>query len=159
MSYLLYIFNNIYNKCKLSNPIIPNEIVIDKIIRGDKGDNIFPIILKKSNNESSKKLFRVSVKDIDFNLDINNDEKIKEYIHNLLTSKKYLNKVNKSEEEVFEHFKYNYKLVALNEKNYPQEILDKFYRYNTYNLSNNINETLSYFNAKQMGIDNLLDTI
>ena len=49
---------------------MPKEIVIDKVIRGDKGDNILPIITRKSAKGTTNKLFRVSSKDVNNNLDI-----------------------------------------------------------------------------------------
>ena len=153
------IYESITDKCKNVNQIIPKEIVIDKIIRGDKGDNIFPIMVKKSNNSESSKTFRVSVKDIDFNLDLNNDNEIKNYIHNVVNSKKYLNKVKKTEENIFEHFKYNYQLVSLSEDNYPKEVLEDMNSYMGYNVNNNISEVLSYLTAKNNNLTTILDEI
>jgi len=153
------IYESITDKCKNVNQIIPKEIVIDKIIRGDKGDNIFPIMVKKSNNAESSKTFRVSVKDIDFNLDLNNDNDIKNYIHNVVNSKKYLNKVKKSEKNIFEHFKYNYQLVSLSEDNYPKEVLDDMNSYMGYNVNNNVSEVLSYLTAKNNNLTTILDEI
>lgn len=153
------IFDGVVNKCKNVNQIIPKEIVIDKIIRGDKGDNIFPIIVKKSNKEDSTKTFRVGVKDIDFNLNLHNDNEIKNYIHNVVNSKKYLNKVNKSEENIFEHFKYNYQLVSLSEDNYPKDVLNDMNSYVGYNVNNNISEVMSYLTARNNNLTSILDEI
>lgn len=153
------ILETIINKSKNVNYIHPKDIVIDKVIRGDKGDNIFPIILKKSNKENSDKQFRVGVKDIDFNLDVHNDDEIKNYIHNVINSKKYLNKVNKSEENIYEHFKYNYKLVALDEDNYPEDVLETMNSYIGYNVNNNVTPILSYVSAKNNGLIDVLNTI
>lgn len=153
------ILDHIMNKCKNINPIVPKEIVIDKIIRGDKGDNIFPIIVKKSNKADSTKKFRVGIKDIDFNLNLNDNEEIKKYIHNLINSKKYLGKINKSEDDIYDHFKYNYKLVGLTEDNYPEEVLENMNSYTGYIVNNNINDTLSYLSAKNTEIVDVLDNI
>ena len=153
------ILETIGNKSKNIIYIHPKEIVIDKVIRGDKGDNIFPIILKKANNAESTKQFRVGVKDIDFNLDVHNDDEIKNYIHTVVNSKKYLNKVNKSEENIYEHFKYNYKLVALDEDNYPEDVLDIMNSYIGYNVNNNVAPILSYISAKNNGLIDILNTI
>ena len=123
-------------------------------------DNIFPIILKKSNNKDSQKLFRVSQKDIDFNLNINDDGNIKNYLHNIMSSKKYYNKmINNNETNVFDHFKYNYKLVVLDEKNYPQPILEEMNSYMDYNVNNNVSNILQYLNARNDEIIGVLDTI
>jgi hypothetical protein len=153
------IYESIADKCKNVNQIVPKEIVIDKIIRGDKGDNIFPIIVKKSNNVESNKTFRVSVKDIDFGLDLSDDNEIKNYIHNVVNSKKYLNKVKKSEENIFEHFKYNYQLVSLSEDNYPKEVLDDMNSYMGYNVNSNVSEVLSYLTARNNNLTSILDEI
>lgn len=153
------IFRNIYDKCKKVNEINPQEILIDKIIRGDAGDNIFPIILKNASNPESKKKFRVAMKDIDFNLNIKDDHDIREYIHNIMTSKKYADKVKKSEENIFEHFKYNYKLVVLDKNNYPDDVLNSMNSYTDYYVNNNIQPVLSYYTAKTANIDNILESI
>lgn len=153
------ILETIANKSKNVNYIHPKDVVIDKVIRGDKGDNIFPIILKKANNAESTKQFRVGVKDINFDLDVHNDNEIKNYIHNVVNSKKYLNKVNKSEENIYEHFKYNYKLVALDEENYPEDILESMNSYIGYNINNNVSPILSYVSARNSGIVDILNSI
>ena len=153
------ILDTITNKSKNVNYIHPKEVVIDKVIRGDKGDNIFPIILKKSNNTESNKQFRVGVKDIDFNLDLHNDNEIKKYIHNVVNSKKYLNKVNKSEENIYEHFKYNYQLVALDEDNYPKDVLDTMNSYVGYNINNDISSILSYVTVKNNNLAAIMNAI
>jgi len=148
--YNFTLFDNICNKCKIINKINPNDIVIDKIIRGDKSDNIFPIILKRANNANSPKTFRVSQGDIDFELNLSDDNAIKNYIHGIVTSKKYAGKINnnKSETDIFEHFKYNYKLISLNECNYPKNIIDNMNSYNGYNVNNNVTDIISYLNVK-----------
>ena len=51
------LYHSITDKVKDITEINPKSVVIDKIIRGDKGDNVFPIIQKKS--KTSDKLFRV----------------------------------------------------------------------------------------------------
>lgn len=116
------LLNHVKSKAKDVHRIRPTDIVIDKIIRGDAGDNILPIILKES--KSSDKKFRVGVKDIDFELDIFDDNAIDEYLLNLLSSKSYKDKVKKPYQNIFEHFKYNTKLVMLHESSYPEEILE-----------------------------------
>lgn len=157
--YNIRILDHIINKSKNINQINPKDVVIDKIIRGDAGDNIFPIILKNSNNIESGKKFRVSQKDIDFSLDLDNNDQIKNYIHSLINSKKYIGKVNKTEEDIIDHFHYNYRLVALDERNYPQDILNNMYSYNGYKTNNDISESLSYFTAKKNEIVDILDNI
>ena len=153
------ILDNIINKSTNVTYIHPKEVIIDKIIRGDKGDNIFPIILKKANNIDSTKQFRVGTKDIDFSIDLKNDNEIKNYIHNVINSKKYLGKVNKSENNIYEHFKYNYQLVALDEDNYPKEIMESMTSYMGYNLNNNIQPIMSYLQARNNELSDVLNNI
>ena len=119
------IFNRVIEKSKEITKINPSEIIIDKIIRGDAGDNIYPIILRKSKNNTGR-LFKVASKDIDYSLDYKDENKVRAYIHNLINSKNYIGRINKSEEDIIEHFKYNRKLVALEQESYPQDILNIF---------------------------------
>jgi len=153
------IYDNILSKCKLVNQICPSDIVIDKVIRGDKGDNVFPIILKKSSKEGSVKKFRVSLKDIDFTIDPKDDSDIKQYIDNLLMSKKYANKISKSEENIIDHFKYNYKLVALDKSNYPTEIVETMSSYVGYPPNSNISDLLSQTIARTSEMETILESI
>lgn len=131
------VYKTVINSAKQVSYINPKDIVIDKIIRGDLGDNIIPIIFKKSRTNPNKQ-FRVSVKDIDNTLDIHNETAIRTYIHNLLESKSYVGKVEKSEEDIIEHFIYNVKLVELSDKNYPKEIMELLSAHDEYNISKDI---------------------
>ena len=64
------LFQTISNKSIAVNRINPSEVCIDKIIRGDLGDNIQPIIVKKPKNENSTRVYKVSQKDIDNSLNV-----------------------------------------------------------------------------------------
>lgn len=131
------IFNKLISITKYQQ-INKNAIILDKIIRGDLGDNILPIITKKSTNKDSTRVYRISSKEIDENLDFRNDEQIKDYIKNIMNSKKYLNKVDITFDIAYDHFKYNRQLIVLSKESYPQNILDIFENYKNYNISNNI---------------------
>ena len=76
-----------------------------------------------------------------------------------MTSKKYFNKVKKSEDNIFEHFKYNYQLVSLSEDNYPKEVLEDMNSYMGYHVNNNVSEVLSYLTARNNGLTTILDEI
>lgn len=150
------------------NKINPNLVVLDKIIRGDKGDNILPIILRKSKNGNSDKLFRVSTKDLDETIDVNNEDKVKNYIHNIINSTNYKNRVvkiennefkEKTENEILEHFKYNKKLVYLDENSFPQHILLSMKEHDTYNINKDISNVTSILTAKTNQISDVLDSI
>ena len=138
--------------------INPKSVLVEKIFRGDKGDNIFPIIQRKSKSGSNK-LFRISTKDMDFTLDVYDDNSIKNYIDNLLEQKNYKNRVLHDVEDIYEHFYFNRKLVSLNEYEYPQYIKEIFDKYKTYKCSKNTIEAEQQIQAEKNSINELLDSI
>lgn len=151
------LLNFIYNKSSNITKINPNNIILDKIIRGDVSDNIIPIILRSTN--SSRK-YKVSSKNIDKSLDIFNDEEIKKYINNICELKNYKNKIlNKTKEEIYEHFIYNRQLVCLNKKVYPQYILDILNKYELKTLNKDFSKIEYILAAKKSNIDNILELI
>lgn len=152
------IFNRVIEKSKEITKINPSEIIIDKIIRGDAGDNIYPIILRKSKNNTGR-LFKVASKDIDYSLDYKDENKVRAYIHNLINSKNYIGRINKSEEDIIEHFKYNRKLVALEQESYPQDILNIFNKYTEYNICKNTKLAESQIQATNNKLKGILDII
>ena len=154
------LFDEIISKSISVNKINPSIIVIDKIIRGDAGDNIFPIIQKQSNPNSLRK-YKVSPKDIDYNLDYHNEEQVRNYISNLVESKKYKGKIigNDSIDNIVEHFMYNEKLVALDDKSYPNEILEVFKENTDYNANKDMTEIEQILIAKQNKLADILNII
>lgn len=114
-------------KAKKINEIHPMDVVIDKVIRGDLGDNILPVVYKKSNN--SDKLFRVAQKELDLSLDITRLDEVNTYFEELFNKKAWKNKSTCSIDEATEHFFYNERLVWLDPSQYPDEILQKMTRY------------------------------
>jgi 5'-3' exonuclease len=154
------IYRNIIASAKIITKINPKNIIIDKIIRGDLGDNIIPIIYKQSKTNPNKK-FRVSVKDLDSSFDIHNETDIRTYINKLLNLKNYIGKVDKAEQDIIEHFIYNVKLVELNEKNYPDYVKDIFMSKNieSYDISTNINAVEEELIASNNQIKDILNFI
>lgn len=152
------ILNKLIDKSKSVHKIHPKDIVIDKIIRGDAGDNIYPIILRQSKT-GSKRLYKVASKDVDLNLDYHNDEAINKYIKNLINQKNYAGRINKSEADIIDHFKYNRKLVALEKDSYPQDILNIFERYKDYNICNDTKLAESQLQASSNKLKGILDII
>ena len=152
------IYRSIVDKSKEVNQITPKDVVVDKIIRGDAGDNVLPIILRKSKSGSDKQ-YRVSPKDIDSNLDIHNEAEVRTYVENLLESKSYKGRVDKPITNIIEHFEYNKKLVALEKDSYPQEILDIMNKYQTYNCSKDTHEIEYQLTAEANQIGSVLDFI
>jgi len=151
------ILEKLISKAKTVSKINPKEIVIDKIIRGDAGDNIYPIILRKS--KTSDRLFKVYKKDIDYTLDYNNDEEIKKYIDYVLSLKNYYGRVDESSENILDHFKYNRKLVVLEKESYPEDVLKIFDNYHEYNVSKNMGEVESQIRAESNKLKGILDII
>lgn len=107
--------------------IHPMDVVIEKVIKGDLGDNILPVVYKKS--PSSTKVFRVGQKELDFTLDITRLDEVNAYFDELLNKKAWKNKATASIDEIVEHFFYNERLVWLDASQYPDEILEKMRKY------------------------------
>lgn len=152
------LYRGIVDKSKEVNQINPKEVVIDKIIRGDAGDNVLPIILRKSKSGSDKQ-YRVSTKDLDNDLDIHSEEAVKNYVETLIESKSYKDRVDKPIQNILEHFSYNKKLVSLEQDSYPQEILDIMNKYQTYNCSKDTHEIEYQLTAEANQIGSVLDFI
>ena len=154
------LFHNICNKAVNITKINPKEVCIDKIIRGDAGDNIFPIIIKKSKNESSTRQYKVASKDINNSLNIYNDNEVKEYIDNLCEMKAYKSRVNdKTPEQIFEHFKYNRKLVVLDKSVYPENIISIMNSHTDFNICKDLSEVEQLINAQRSDLTDILEVI
>lgn len=125
------IYNAICSKSVKVNKINPSSVIIDKIIRGDAGDNILPIIVRKAKAETSTKQYKVSPKYIDFSLNIWDNDAVKTYIHNICSKDSYKNRIegNKTEAQIFEHFVYNRSLVALTDSVYPYSVIEVLSNY------------------------------
>lgn len=154
------IWNELSKSAKQVTKINPYHIVIDKILKGDGSDNIFPIILRKSKSGSDKK-FRISSKDVDYSLDINDNNAIKSYIHNLVNSKGYVDRIygDKSEKDIIDHFMFNKRLIALQKESYPENVLEKFSEYQDYNISKDISLAESQIIATGNKLTNILNII
>jgi hypothetical protein len=158
------ILNDIVQKSSKKQMIIPKSVVIDKIIRGDAGDNILPVILrrpKKQTSESSK-TYRVTTKDLPVDIDIYSDEDIRAYVENILESKNYKDRVLQTEDNIIEHFKYNRILVTLHESSYPEYIKEVFRKYDEIQLDhliNNMHDIEVELIAKKNQIKSILDEI
>ena len=148
-------------KSKTVTKINPKEIVIDKIIRGDAGDNIYPIILRKakSTKATTDRQYKVTKKDIDYSLDYNNEDEIKNYIRTVLGKKNYIDRVDESFDNIVDHFKYNRKLVALEKDSYPEDVLKIFDEYNTYNISKDMSNVEGQIQAEANKLKGILDII
>lgn len=155
------IMNELRSKSKAVVPITPGKTCIDKIIRGDAGDNIFPILLRRAKNPNSDKKFNVAVKDIDWNLDINDENAVRNYIKNLMESDSYRGRMlyDRTLDDLIEHFNYNKKLVVLNESIYPQHVLDIMSAYKVFNICKNIDEITQRLYAEKNSNVDLFESI
>ena len=155
------LLNNIIQCSQSITKIDPKHIVIDKILKGDTSDNILPVILRNSRNKESEKKFKISTKDINYSLNYNDNNEVKQYIHNLVTSKNYVNRINhnKTEEEIYEHFLFNRQLIVLEKESYPQNVLDIFENYKNYNVNKDISLAENQINALSNKLTGILDII
>lgn len=114
----LLLLEDCINKAKKHTVINPNDIVVDKIFRGDSGDNIMPIISKCKNN----RIYKVRKKNIPENINVYDDNNVKDIIKNIVDDKfpEYKEKL----EDIYEHFKYNRNMVVLNKMFIPDEIIN-----------------------------------
>ena len=74
-------------------------------------------------------------------------------------AKKYIDRVEKSEEDIVEHFKYNMKLVELSERNYPDFVMEIFNNVEDNTVSKDISEAENMMQASSNKLTNILDFI
>lgn len=154
------LLKTIEQKSNNISKINPNLIVIDKIIRGDAGDNIQPIIIKKPSNPNSTRIYRVSSKDINENIDPYNDKEVYEYIQSLCEMKQYKNRLNdKSIDNIFEHFIYNRKLVSLDKRSIPDNIYKIMDSYKIKYINKDFSIIEQKFSAANSDLSDILDLV
>lgn len=151
------LLNNVIKNCNDIHEIVPNNIVIDKIIRGDKGDNILPCISRRSSNGT--KLFRAKESEINFNLDIENEEEIEKYFKNLLNSKSFLGKCTQNIKNIMSHFEYNKQLVHLCRKSYPENYIAIMDKYDIPENNKDLSIIENKLNSRKNEIKDILDII
>jgi len=152
------ILTSLQKHCSKITQINPKEIVIDKILKGDNSDNITPVFLRKSKSTSERK-FKISTKDIDYDLDWNNDTEVENFITKTANLKNYKDRCIDNIPDMIEHFKYNRQLIVLEDKSYPDYVKDIFNEHKEYFISNNISELESYLYASANKIRGILDII
>ena len=156
------VLNDLVSHAGKKTPIIPKHVQIDKIIRGDKGDNIMPIITKKSKSGSNK-VFRVAEKHLPSDIDIYNINDVKSWVNDIFESRTYCGKVVEPFDQIIEHFMYNRTMVVLDKHSYPQYILDIFKKYdnwfNEHTLCNNVDKVQATLMAQKNNLTSILDEI
>lgn len=152
------LLENISIKAKEIHEIHPMDVVIDKIVRGDAGDNILPIVQKRG--KSSDKLFRVASKELDLSMDITRLDEITAWVDELLNKKTWQGKVDdKTEDQIVEHFEYNRKLVWLDPSSYPDEILEKMRAYHVETPNNDLSLAMQKIQAEKNEVTDILEEI
>lgn len=157
-----FLFNNDYNENDVIFKAITNNIqitkldgnyiIIDKIIRGDAGDNIMPVLYKQAPKSTRK--YRISPNDIDYSMNWKDDQVVYNYFDSLLKTKKYSKNVSKSLKDIIQHFNYNRQLVALDKDYYPKQIIETLNELD-YKNSDNINGIYIIENNIRSDINNL----
>ena len=139
----------------------PDAIRIDKIIRGDAGDNILPVMTRPS--KSGDRVYRPSQKQLPESMDIYSPDDVTNWLDEILMSKQWNGTVNESRDEIIEHFKYNRKMVVLDESSYPENILETFHKYDdwmeTHPLCTNIDKAEATIVAQKNNLQSILDEI
>lgn len=123
------LFESIINKLKKVTYINPNDIIIDKIIFGDSGDNIKPVVQYTKSN----RIYKITNKDwkeIKDKLNISDINDIKNNIDLIATSIYNINKNYQSRtiKDIAEMIAFNIKMVFLDKSVMPEKILEKMHQ-------------------------------
>lgn len=155
------ILNDIVNRSVGKVIVDPARVQIDKIIRGDAGDNILPIITRPSKNGTIT--YRVTEKQLPEHMDIYSPLDVETWLNDLLQTKQWNGKANESYGDVLEHFIYNRKMVVLDKPSYPENILNIFHKYDDWfdkhPLCANIDKAEATILAQKSGLQSILDEI
>lgn len=152
------LLENISIKAKDIHEIHPMDVVIDKIVRGDAGDNILPIVQKKG--KSSDKLFRVAQKELDLSMDITRLDEITAWVDELLNKKTWQGKIDdKTEDQIVEHFEYNRRLVWLDPSSYPDDVLEKMRNHHVESANNDLSIAMQKIQAEKNEVTDILEEI
>ena len=114
--------------------INPDDIVMEKIMCGDSGDNVKAILRVESKGRTYKYTPKMWG-ELKESLEIHSLEdffaKVDDIVNSLVNNppKKFAT-VERDFSKLNEHLRYNERLVFLNYLEYPQEVLDKMYKYN-----------------------------
>lgn len=151
------IFNDMCYHSVSVNKINPSQIIVDKILKGDVSDNIQPVLVRSTSQGTRN--YKISSKDIDYDMNIQNDSVVKTFFEGLLKNKRYIGKVNKSLDEIMEHFEYNKRLVLLDNTSYPEDIKAIFEKHKDVHMSKNIELVEQQLKGQQSKITGILDLI
>ncbi len=154
------ILNNIIKKSAKVTDINPHDIVIDKIFMGDLGDNVFPMAMRRAKNPESDKKFRITRKDIDYSINISDDEKVKNYFLKLMSNKSYVNRIiNNDINVIMDHFNFNRQMVWLDRSQFPEEIINGMESHKLVGISKDIDVVESILQSRTNDVENILENI
>lgn len=145
---------------KSTNFIVPDSIVMEKIICGDAGDNIKSV----AKMVSGTKTYKVSIKmwnDIKTNLNINTLNEFFERKHDILTAILGIKKFSQCNfDDLSEMFDYNIKLVWLHESVVPETII-MYMNQLEYNLvdTNYIKSNFKTLCKSENGIESIFESV
>jgi 5'-3' exonuclease len=160
------IYNNIVKTGIDIEKINTKHVIIDKILKGDISDNIHPVMIRRAKPDkktgliTSSKRFKISAKDIDYNLDYNHDNEVLNYLSEIYRLDAYKDRVEDEIDEVFEHYKYNRKLVELSKTEIPEDIMNKMNQYiSMLHISKDISKAENIIIAETNDIANIAEFI
>jgi hypothetical protein len=133
--------------------INPKEVIISKIFIGDVSDNVLPVLYSTSNS----KTYKLNKKSIDFNLNFESDEAVKEYVETAIKTNSKYSKFDS--QMVTEHALYNRKLVYLSESEYPEEILNTMEKFSYYSCSKDVSKEMAYLDSQMNQVTDFLDSL
>ena len=156
------ILNDIINRSIAKVEVVPEEVQVDKIIRGDAGDNILPVMTRTAKN-GGERLYRPTKKQLPESLDIYSPDEVEDWAEALLATKQWSGHSNEDISQIMEHFAYNRQMVVLDEKSYPDNVMKVFHKYDTWMsehpLCSNIDKAEASILAQKNDIQSILDDI
>lgn len=145
--------NTCLNIATETKAINSKDIIIDKIFRGDISDNILSPIYYNS----GPKTYKITQKQLDFDLDITDDKSIELFINKAINKNIKYSTLNSN--LVFEHVIYNRKLVYLDASEYPETILNRLQENIYYTRSTNLDTEINYIRSQNNKTTDFLESL
>lgn len=150
------ILSDITNKATKINKINPLFVPLDKMFRGDGSDNILPPIKRITN---TGKEFRLSVKQLDSSMNIWDNNTIHNFVDEVYNDKKFKNNTIVNEDVAIEHLLYNRKLVTLDQRSYPTDILNTLFEHTYYEKNKDLSITEQYIKGETDELTSILNSL
>ena len=160
--YISPVLESIKKKLKKYSFIDPNEIILNKILCGDSGDNIKAVVRYTKNNRTynfAQKDFEKLVNDLEIKTIQDLRSSLNQIAHYICSMKKY-KPYRFNENDVIEMLEYNTKLVWLHEEVLPNTAISSMVQdeYQLYDLSY-IRDNFKILIGEDDEIKNLFDSI